>query len=99
MASPTAATHNPKVRVLGLKYHNFGFGSPVTVTLDRDTGKAEVMILQPEDPNLRIVGSLRDGHVDASVGCGRQHQDEQQRHAGECDGQSDGGCSSAVRTA
>ncbi|MCH7698854.1 MAG: hypothetical protein IH865_07950 [Chloroflexi bacterium] len=37
---PVAEAARPNVRILGLKYHDFGFGSPVTVNLDRDTSKA-----------------------------------------------------------
>ena len=58
MNVPVAEAARPKVRILGLKYHDFGFGSPVTVTLDRDTGKAH---FQPGPDSNHGPVSLADG--------------------------------------
>ena len=58
MNVPVAEAARPKVRILGLKYHDFGFGSPVTVELEKEPRKAH---FQPGPDNNHGPVTLADG--------------------------------------
>ena len=55
---PVAEAARPKVRILGLMYHDFGFGSPVTVEMEKEPRKAH---FQPGPDNNHGPVTLADG--------------------------------------